>query len=82
MSLFQEVNLNLFEKAATKILCNKKNHMLKALGVLINLGTLAYLGFKATSCMGTEQIAGLNTMQNPWILSFVGVVSLFIVLKY
>jgi hypothetical protein len=55
--------------------------MLRILGVLLNLGILAYLGHQAVTCLGPEQIAGLNTWQNPWILSFVGVVALFIVLR-
>ncbi len=55
--------------------------MLKILGALFNLGILAYLGFQTASCLGPEQITGLNTAQNPYILSFVGVVSLFIALK-
>jgi hypothetical protein len=59
-----------------------ENYMRKILGVLVNLGVLAYLGFKTASCMGLEQVTGLNTAQNPFILSFVGVVSLFIVLRY
>jgi hypothetical protein len=53
--------------------------MRKILAVLINLGALGYLGFKTASCLGLEQITGLNAMQNPFIISFVGVVSLFIV---
>jgi hypothetical protein len=56
--------------------------MLKIIGVIINLGILAYLGYQASSYMRPEQIAGLNISQNPLVLSFVGVVSLFIALKY
>jgi hypothetical protein len=56
----------------------KENHMLKIIGVLLNLGILAYLGFQAASYLSPEQIAGLNTAQNPLILSFVAVVALFI----
>ena len=55
--------------------------MLKILGVIINLGLVIYLGFQLSKCMGPEQIAGINTAQNPLILSFVAVVALFIVLK-
>jgi hypothetical protein len=55
--------------------------MMKILGVLLNLGILAYLGHQSALCLGPEQIAGLNTWQNPWILSFVGVVALFLVVK-
>jgi hypothetical protein len=51
------------------------------LGVLLNLGVVAYLGFQAASCLGSEQIAGLNAEQNPLILSFVAVVGLFLALK-
>jgi hypothetical protein len=55
--------------------------MLKVLGVIINLGIVIYIGVQLSKCMGPEQIAGLNTAQNPLILSFVAVVSLFIALK-
>jgi hypothetical protein len=54
---------------------------MKILGVLLNLGIVAYLGYQSASCLGHEQIAGLNAWQNPWILSFVGVVALFLVVK-
>ena len=56
--------------------------MLGILGVLLNLGILAYLGFQAASCLRPEKIAGLDAVQNPWILAFVGVVALYIALKY
>jgi hypothetical protein len=59
----------------------KEIRMLKILGVIINLGLVIYLGFQLSKCMGPEQIAGINTAQNPLILSFVAVVALFIVLK-
>ena len=55
--------------------------MLKIMGILLNLGVLAYLGYQAEACLGMEQMADVNTWQNPWILSFIGVVSLFIVLR-
>ncbi|MBN1365314.1 MAG: hypothetical protein JW976_10960 [Syntrophaceae bacterium] len=55
--------------------------MLKLLGVVINLGVVIYLGFQLSECMGMEQIAGLNITQNPFIISFVAVVALFIVLR-
>jgi hypothetical protein len=55
--------------------------MLTVLGVIINLGLVIYMGFQLLKCMGAEQIAGLNTVQNPLILSFVAVVALFIALK-
>lgn len=55
--------------------------MLRGLGVIINLGLAIYLGFQLSQCMGPEQIAGLNTAQNPLILSFVAVVALFMALK-
>jgi hypothetical protein len=54
---------------------------MRILGVILNLGIVAYLGYQAASCLEPEQIAGLNTVQNPWILSFVGVVALFIALR-
>ncbi|MCE5209970.1 MAG: hypothetical protein LLG40_00230 [Deltaproteobacteria bacterium] len=55
--------------------------MLTILGVIINIGAIVYLGYQAASCMGAEQITGLNATQNPFILSFVAVVGLFIALK-
>jgi hypothetical protein len=55
--------------------------MLSAIGVIINLGIVAYLGYQASLCMGPDQIAGLNTAQNPLILSFVAVVAMFIALR-
>jgi hypothetical protein len=59
----------------------KENYMLKILGVIINLGIIAYLGYQAALCLGPEQIADLHFAQNPLILSFVAVVALFIALK-
>ncbi len=55
--------------------------MLKAIGVIINLGVAIYLGFHLSQCMGPEEIANLNAAQNPLILSFVAVVALFIALN-
>jgi hypothetical protein len=55
--------------------------MLKILGVIINLGVIAYLGFQAKSCLTPEQLTDENIWQNPLILSFVAVVALFIALK-
>ncbi|HOU52144.1 MAG: hypothetical protein KBG22_12920 [Smithella sp.] len=55
--------------------------MLKIIGVVINLGIIAYLGYHASSCMEPEQIAGLNINQDPMIYSFVAVVALFIALR-
>lgn len=55
--------------------------MLSVLGVILNLGIIVYLGYTAATCMGTEQITGLNATQNPFILSFVAVVALFMALK-
>jgi hypothetical protein len=52
--------------------------MLSILGVLINLIALIYLGFQAATCLGPEQIEGINTLQNPYIISFVGIIALFI----
>jgi hypothetical protein len=60
----------------------KENHNMKILGVLINLGVVAFLGYQAATCLGPEQVAGLNIMLHPGILSFVGIVALFIVVRY
>lgn len=55
--------------------------MLKILGVIINLGVIAYLGFQAKSFLSPEQLTDANIVQNPLILSFIGVISLFVALK-
>jgi hypothetical protein len=55
--------------------------MLKIMTVILNLGILIYLGFQAKSCLAMEQISGFNIAQEPLILSFVGVVALFIALN-
>jgi hypothetical protein len=60
---------------------SKEIPMLKVLGVIINLGLVIYLGLQLSKRMGPEEIAGLNTVQNPMIISFVAVVALFIALK-
>jgi hypothetical protein len=59
----------------------KEINMLSAIGVLINLGVVAYLGYQLAQCIGPDQIAGLNTAQNPLLLSFVAVVAMFIALR-
>jgi hypothetical protein len=59
----------------------KENNVLKILGVIINLGIIAYLGFQAKSCLSPEQLTDVNIMQNPLILSFIAVIALFIALK-
>lgn len=55
--------------------------MLKILGVIINLGVVAYLGFQAKSCLSPEQFTDANIVQNPLILSFIAVIALFMALK-
>jgi hypothetical protein len=55
--------------------------MLRLLTVILNLGIVIYLGFQLKSCLGTEYIADLNIAQDPLVLSFVGVVALFISLS-
>jgi hypothetical protein len=55
--------------------------MLKGVGVIINLGVIAYLGFQLSQCLGPEQISDLNTAQNPLILSFVAVIALFLAIN-
>jgi hypothetical protein len=55
--------------------------VLKILGVIINLGVIAYLGFQAKSFLSPEQLTDANIVQNPLILSFIGVISLFVALK-
>lgn len=55
--------------------------MLTSIGKILNVGILVYLGYVAASCMGPQQISGINFVQNPWILSFVGVVALFFAIK-
>jgi len=55
--------------------------MLRILTVILNLGIVIYLGFQLKSCLGAEYIADLNVAQDPLVLSFVGVVALFIALS-
>jgi divalent metal cation (Fe/Co/Zn/Cd) transporter len=55
--------------------------MLKILGVIINLGIIAYLGFQAKSCLSPELLTDADIVRNPLILSFVAVIALFIALK-
>lgn len=54
--------------------------MLTIIGVIINLCTLMYLGYRASLCIDPVQ-TGFNATQNPWFLSFVGVIALFFALK-
>lgn len=54
--------------------------MLRILTVILNLGIVIYLGFQLRSCLGTEFIVNFNVAQDPLVLSFVGVVALFIAL--
>jgi len=49
--------------------------------MVINLGLVIYLGLQLSKCMGPEEIAGLNTAQNPMIISFIAVIALFMALK-
>jgi hypothetical protein len=55
--------------------------MLRVLTVILNIGTLVYLGFQAKSCLDVEQMSNINIAQEPLILSFVGVVALFLALN-
>jgi hypothetical protein len=55
--------------------------MLKLTAVILNLGISIYLGFKALSCLSSQDIIGSNFTQNPLFLSLVGVLALFIVVR-
>ncbi len=55
--------------------------MLKVIGVIINLGIIAYLGHQASSCLNQEQIAGITVNQDPMIYSFVAIVALFVAMR-
>lgn len=55
--------------------------MVKAIGVLLNIVIVAYLGYQSASCLGPDVIEGVNPGEHPLILSFVAVVSLFIASK-
>ena len=55
--------------------------MLKILGVIINLGVIAYLGFQAKSLLSPEQLTDANIVKDPLILSFVAVIALFMAIK-
>ena len=55
--------------------------MLSTIGKILNLGILVYMGYLMASYMAVDQIAGANATQNPWILSFVGIVALYFALQ-
>jgi hypothetical protein len=55
--------------------------MLAAIGTIINLGIVVYLGMQAKLCMDPEQLSNLDIAKNPLLLSFVAVVALFIAVK-
>lgn len=55
--------------------------MLSAIGNLVNIGIVIYLGIQAKACLTSEQIADLNTAQNPLVLSFVAILALFLTRK-
>ena len=59
----------------------RENDMILTIGKILNFGILVYLGYLMASCMGTDQIAGANAAQNPWILSFLGIVALYFAVK-
>jgi len=60
--------------------------MLKALGIIINLAVVLYLGYQVQACLTPElmadfssvkDLANFSSMQNSLILSFVAVVGLY-----
>jgi len=61
---------------------DKEVYTMSLLGVITNIGIVIYMGYQLSQCLGPEQIAGLNTAQNPFILSFVAVLALFIAIKH
>jgi hypothetical protein len=54
---------------------------MRLLGLALNLGIVAYLGYQLSSCLGDTEIIGSDMSQDPMVLSFVAVVALFMVLK-
>jgi hypothetical protein len=54
---------------------------MSTIGALINLGIVVYLGIQAKSCMDPAQVKEFDITQDPFILSFVAIVALFIALK-
>jgi len=55
--------------------------MLTTIGALVNLGIIVYLGIQAKSCLDPAKINDLEIAQDPFVLSFVAVVALFLALK-
>ena len=55
--------------------------MLTTIGALVNLGIIVYLGIQAKSCLDPAKINDLEITQDPFVLSFVAVVALFLALK-
>lgn len=55
--------------------------MLSALGALVNIGVIMYLGMQAKSCLNPEQLSSLGIEQNPLVLSFVAILALFLAIK-
>lgn len=55
--------------------------MLSALGALVNIGVIMYLGMQAKSCLNPEQLSNLGIEQNPLVLSFVAILALFLAIK-
>ena len=56
--------------------------MLSTIGGLVNIGIVIYLGIQAKACMTPEQIADINTAQNPLVLSFTAILALLLATKY
>ena len=55
--------------------------MLSALGALVNIGVIMYLGMQAKSCLTPEQMSSLGIEQNPLVLSFAAILALFLAIK-
>ena len=55
--------------------------MLSTIGAIVNICIIIYLGIHAKSCLDPDQIANIETAQNPLVLSFIAVLALFLVIK-
>lgn len=55
--------------------------MLSALGALVNIGIIVYLGMQAKSCLGPAQIKDFEIAHDPFVLSFAAILALFLAIR-
>ncbi|MBN1662742.1 MAG: hypothetical protein JW943_03990 [Deltaproteobacteria bacterium] len=52
--------------------------MIKGITVLMNLGIVIWLGYRLSLCVEPEHTTYFDIAQDPFVLSFVAVVALFV----